>query len=239
MSRVAQAEFVEPSLKVGGLVLDTSRTKKPREARQSSKADEEEDTGGNTPTGKTKEQRNPGSGRTRSAKKQTTKEKAPKQLKKKRDEPTEAEPVPETETPVAEVDPIVPKAGTSSPVVEEQATGHNKSVQKEDARQKKRSKKQTNLQLLYEGCFRDDVYLPMKNRCVIVKSSLKETHDLLHGNKTKTIKDPVPIVEELKKMCAALDSKRAGGYLMNNKQVPTAVDCLYLDLPTVSCCGAF
>ncbi|KAL3697947.1 hypothetical protein R1sor_012023 [Riccia sorocarpa] len=264
---IAQAEFLEPSSKVDGLVLDTSRTKKQREARQSSKADEEEDAGGNTPTGKVNEQRNPGSGkykhfprassgvrrkfdwliaetlsylnsiregRTRSAKKATTKEKAPKQLKKKRDEPAEAEPVPDAETPVAEVDPIVPDpvAATSSPAVEEQATGHDKSVQKEDARSKKRSKKQANLQLLYEGCFREDVYFPMKNRCVIVKSSLKETHDLLHGNKTKTIEDPVPIVEELKKMCVALDSKRAGGYLMNNKQVPTAADCLYLDLPT-------
>ncbi|KAL3683584.1 hypothetical protein R1sor_001606 [Riccia sorocarpa] len=180
---IAQAEFVELSLKVDGLVLDTSRTKKQKEARQSSKADEEEDTGGNTPTGKAKEQRNPGSGkyklfprassgvrrkfdwliaetlsylnsiredRTRSAKKQTTKEKAPKQLKKKRDEPAEAELEPETETPVAEVDPIVPEAGTSSPAVETQATGHDKSVQKEDARSKKRSKKQANLQLLYE-----------------------------------------------------------------------------------------
>ncbi|KAL3688102.1 hypothetical protein R1sor_014411 [Riccia sorocarpa] len=239
-------------------------TKKQKEARQSSKA-EEEDTGGNTPTGKAKEQRNPGSCKynlfprasngvrrkfdwliaetlsylnsiredgTRSAKKQTTREKAPKQLKKKRDEPAEVEPVPAIETPVPEVDPIVPEAGTSSPAVEEEATGHDKSVQKEDARQKKRSKKQANLQLVYEGCFREDVYFPMKNRCVIVKSSLKETHDLLHGNKTKTIKDHVPIVEELKKMCAALDSKRAGGFLMNNKQVPTAADCLYLDLPT-------
>ncbi|KAL3676973.1 hypothetical protein R1sor_026921 [Riccia sorocarpa] len=72
----------------------------------------------------------------------------------------------------------------------------------------------------------------MKNRCVIVKSSLKETHELLHGNKTKAIKDPVPIVEELKKMCAALESKRAGGYLMNKKPVQTAADCLYLDLPS-------
>ncbi|KAL3680473.1 hypothetical protein R1sor_023429 [Riccia sorocarpa] len=198
---IAQAELVEPSSKVDGLVLDTSRTKKQKEARQSSKADEEEDTGGNTPTGKAKEQRNPGS-------------------------------EPETETLVAEVDPIVPEAGTSSPAVEEEATGHDKSVQKEDARSKKRSKKQANLQLLYEGCFREDVYFPMKNKCVIVKSSLKETHDLLHGNKAKTIKDPVPIVEELKKMCAALESKRAGGYLMNNKQVPTVADCLYLDLPT-------
>ncbi|KAL3675201.1 hypothetical protein R1sor_025149 [Riccia sorocarpa] len=200
---IAQAEFVEPSSKVDGLVLDTSRTKKQKEARQLSKADEEEDTCGNTPTGKAKEQRNPISGRTRSAKKQTTKEKAPKQLKKKRDEPAEAEPEPEIETPMAEVDPIIPEAGTSSPAVEEQATGHDKSVQKEDARSKKRSKKQANLQLLYEGCFKEDVYFPLKNRCVIVKSSLKETHDLLHGNKAKTIKDPVPIVEELKKMCTA------------------------------------
>ncbi|KAL3692509.1 hypothetical protein R1sor_006160 [Riccia sorocarpa] len=262
---IAQAQFVEPSSKVDGLVLDTSRTKKQKEARQSSKAEEEKDTGGNTPTEKGKEQRNPRSciynlfhcassgvrrkfdwliaetlsylnfireGRTRSAKKQTTKEKAPKQLKKKRDEPAEAEPVPETETPVPEVDPIVPEAGTSSPAVEEEATGHDKSVQKEDARQKKRSKKQANMQLVYEGCFREDVYFPMKNRCVIVKSSLKETHDLLHGNKTKTIKYHVPIDEELKKICAALDSRRAGGFLMNKKQVLTAADCLYLDLPT-------
>ncbi|KAL3701220.1 hypothetical protein R1sor_019242 [Riccia sorocarpa] len=118
---IAQAEFVEPSSKVDGLVLDTSRTKKQKEARQSSKVDEEEDTGGNIPTGKAKEQRNPRS-----------------------------------------------------------------------------------------EYFREDVYFLMKNRCVIVKSSLKETHDLLHGNKAKTIKDPVPIVEELKKMLPEYVEKRAG-----------------------------
>ncbi|KAL3687526.1 hypothetical protein R1sor_013835 [Riccia sorocarpa] len=229
---IGQALCVEPSSKADGLVLDTSRTKTQKEARQSSKAEEEDDTGGNTPTGKAKEQRNPGSSRTRSAKKQTTRDKAPKQLKKKRDEPAEAEPVAETETPTPEVEPNVPEAGTSSLTVDEQATDHDKSVQKEDARQRKRSKKQANMQLVYEGCFRKDVYFPMKNRCVIVKSSLKKTHELLHGNKTKTIKDPVPIVEELKKMCATLDSKRAGGFLMNNKQVLTAADCLYQDLPT-------
>ncbi|KAL3688131.1 hypothetical protein R1sor_014440 [Riccia sorocarpa] len=72
----------------------------------------------------------------------------------------------------------------------------------------------------------------MKNRCVVVKSSLKETHELLSGNKTKTIKDPVPIVEELKKMCSALDSRRADGFLLNKKPVQTAADCLYLDLPS-------
>ncbi|KAL3688950.1 hypothetical protein R1sor_015259 [Riccia sorocarpa] len=212
---IGQAFYVEPSSKVDGLVLDTSRTKKQTEVRQSNKAEEEDDTG-----------------RTRSTKKQTTRDKAPEQLKKKRDEPVEAELVAETETPAPEVESNVPEVGTSSPAVEEQATDHDKSVQKKNARQRKRSKKQANLHLVYEGCFREDVYFPMKNICVIVKSSLKETHDLLHGNKTKTIKDLVPIVEELKKMCVALDSRRASGFLMNNKQVPTAADYLYLDLPT-------
>ncbi|KAL3702432.1 hypothetical protein R1sor_020454 [Riccia sorocarpa] len=163
--------------------------------------------------GRAKEQPKPGSGRTRSAKKQT-KDKAPKQLKKKRDEPAEAELV--LETPALEIEPNVTEAGTSTPVVEEQAPGNDKSTQKEEARQRKRTKKQANT-VLYKGVFREDIYFPMKNRCVIMKSSLKETHELLHGNKTKAIKDPVPIVEELKKMCAALESKRAGGYLMNKK----------------------
>ncbi|KAL3702025.1 hypothetical protein R1sor_020047 [Riccia sorocarpa] len=223
-----QAEFVEPSKNIDGLVLDTSRTKKQKEARQSSKAEEEEETGGSTPTGKAKEQPKPRSGRTRSAKKQT-KDKARKQLKKKRDELAEAEPV--LETPALEIEPNVTEAGTSTPVVEEQAPGNDKSTQKEEARQRKRTKKQPDI-VLYEGVFREDIYFPMKNRCVIVKSSLKETHELLHGNKTKAIKDPVPIVEELKKMCAALESKRAGGYLMTKKPVQTAADCLYLDLPS-------
>ncbi|KAL3698764.1 hypothetical protein R1sor_012840 [Riccia sorocarpa] len=156
---LTQAEFVEPSKNIDGLVLDTSRTKKQKEARQSSKAKEEEETGGSTPTGKTKEQPKPGSGkfclnprlssgirrkfdwliaetisylnsiregRTRSAKKQT-KDKAPKQLKKKRDKPAEAEPV--LETPALEIEPNVTKActeaGTSTPVVEEQAPGND------------------------------------------------------------------------------------------------------------------
>ncbi|KAL3688983.1 hypothetical protein R1sor_015292 [Riccia sorocarpa] len=252
---LTRAEFVEPSKNIDGLVLDTSRTKKQKEARQSSKAEEEEETGGSTPTGKAKEQPKPESGkfclnprlssgvrrkfdwliaetisylnsiregRTRSAKKQT-KDKAPKKLKKKRDELAEAEPV--LETPALEIEPNVTEAGTSTPVVEEQAPGNDKSSQKEEARQRKRTKKQANT-VLYEGVFREDIYYPMKNICVIVKSSLKETHELLHGNKTKAIKDPVPIVEELKKMCAALESKRAGGYLMNKKPVQTAADCL-------------
>ncbi|KAL3688132.1 hypothetical protein R1sor_014441 [Riccia sorocarpa] len=134
---LTQAEFVEPSKNIDGLALDTSRTKKQKEARQSSKAKEEE-TGGSTPTGKAKEQAKPGSGRTRSAKKQP-KEKAPKQLKKKRDEPAEAEPV--LETPALEIEPNVPKVGTSTLIVEEQATGIDKSTNKEEARQRKRTKK--------------------------------------------------------------------------------------------------
>ncbi|KAL3686661.1 hypothetical protein R1sor_009235 [Riccia sorocarpa] len=178
---LTQAEFVEPSKNIDGLVLDTSRTKKQKEARQSSKAEEEKETGGSTPTGKAKEQPKPGSGRTRSAKKQT-KDKAPKQLKKKRDEPAEAEPV--LETPALEIEPNVTEAGTSTHVVEEQAPDNDKSTQKEEARQRKRTKKQANT-VLYEGVFREDIYFPMKNRCVTVKSSLKETHELLHSKQDK------------------------------------------------------
>ncbi|KAL3681595.1 hypothetical protein R1sor_024551 [Riccia sorocarpa] len=83
---------------------------------------------------------------------------------------------------------------------------------------------------VFEGKFRQDVYFPMKNRCVVVKGSLRDTHEKLQGNKGKSVKDPVPIIEHLKSICSSLETRRLAEFQMNKKQAQAAVDCLYLDL---------
>ncbi|KAL3680407.1 hypothetical protein R1sor_023363 [Riccia sorocarpa] len=114
-------------------------------------------------------------------------------------------------------------------VVEDDIGGET-SAPKEDSRRAKRSKKQAYIQKVFEGKFREDVYFPMKNICVVVKGSLRDTHEKLQGNKGKSVKDPVPIIEHLTSICSSLETRRLAGFQMNNKQAQATADCLYLDL---------
>ncbi|KAL3693638.1 hypothetical protein R1sor_007289 [Riccia sorocarpa] len=103
---------------------------------------------------------------------------------------------------------------------------------REEGRQRKRAKKQSDGLRVYEGFFRTDQFFDIPSQFVVLKTSLKSTFDILQGNKTPTKKFPVPIIEELKKMCTAVAQMRMAGFLLNKKQASFSADCLFLDLPS-------
>ncbi|KAL3678204.1 hypothetical protein R1sor_021160 [Riccia sorocarpa] len=127
------------------------------------------------------------------------------------------------------IDPMEVQPDSTTPTVEEQP---EPATAREEGRQRKQAKKLADGLRLYEGFFRADQFLDIPNQFVVLKTSLKSTVDILHANKTRTKKFPVPIIDELKKMCTAVASMRMAGFLLNKKQVSCAADCLYLDLPS-------
>ncbi|KAL3694591.1 hypothetical protein R1sor_008242 [Riccia sorocarpa] len=184
--KAEEAKSLEPSRKLEGLVLDTSRTKKQREGKQKMAADEDEGgTEGGTPTAKTGETKNPGS---------------------------VAETAVETAAETAvEFEEATPVAESAPP----------------EGRQPKRQKKQK----WHDGLFRTDIYMPFNRPVVAVRTSLKITFDTIQSNKNKEFKVPVQLLDELKGMCTRIKDRRKQGFVINKKNVSTAADCLYLDMP--------
>ncbi|KAL3699175.1 hypothetical protein R1sor_017197 [Riccia sorocarpa] len=105
-------------------------------------------------------------------------------------------------------------------------------VARKEGRQRKRAKKQSDGVRVYECLFRTDQFIDIPNQFVVLKGSLKSTYDTLQGNKMRARKMPVPIIDELKKMCIAIAPMRMSGFILNGKQTFFAADCLYLDLPS-------
>ncbi|KAL3691792.1 hypothetical protein R1sor_005443 [Riccia sorocarpa] len=211
------AKSLEPSRKLEGLVLDTSRTKTQKEGKQKMAADEDEGgTKGGTPTAKTGETKNPGSGRSSKTKSKGPKEEKARQPRRKKGEEEEVGPS-HTET-VAE---------TAVETAVEEATPVAESAPPE-GRQPKRQKKQK----WHDGLFRIDIYVPFNRPVVAVRTSLKIMFDTIQSNKNKLFKVPVQLLDELKGMCTRIKDQRKQGFVINKKNVSTATDCLYLDMPT-------
>ncbi|KAL3694011.1 hypothetical protein R1sor_007662 [Riccia sorocarpa] len=229
--QLQEARHLEPSPNIDGLVVDTSRTKKQKESKMK-KSEDVEDEEGQTPKGKPKPAKNPGSGRSSRTKKgkekeETTKETSKDRRKKKDQSDEETVQVSQqqpTSNDAMEVQPV-----SATPTVEEQP---EPATVREEGRQRKRANKLIDGVRLYEGFFRADQFIDIPNQFAVLKTSLKSTVDILHANKTRTKKFPVPIIDELKKMCTAVAPMRMAGFLLNKKQVSFAADCLYLDLPS-------
>ncbi|KAL3700731.1 hypothetical protein R1sor_018753 [Riccia sorocarpa] len=74
--------------------------------------------------------------------------------------------------------------------------------------------------------------MPFNRPVVAVRTSLKITFDTIQSNKNKQFKVPVQLLDELKGMCTRIKDRRKQGFVINKKNVSTAADCLYLDMPT-------
>ncbi|KAL3696925.1 hypothetical protein R1sor_011001 [Riccia sorocarpa] len=94
-------------------------------------------------------------------------------------------------------------------------------------RQPKRLKKQK----WHDGLERN-IIISIERQLVVVKSSLQETYERIQANKRTIPKLPLPILDELKALCARVKRARASGHCINNARVQSAADCLYLDMPT-------
>ncbi|KAL3690169.1 hypothetical protein R1sor_016478 [Riccia sorocarpa] len=233
--QLEEARHLEPSPNIDGLVVDTSRTKKQKESKLK-KSEDVEGEEGQTPKGKPKPPKNPGSGRSSRTKngkekeettKETTKETS-KDRRKKKDQ-SDDETVHVSQQQPTSNEPMEVQPESATPTVEEQP---EPATARKDGRQRKRAKKIADGLRLYEGFFRADQFIDIPNQFAVLKTSLKSTVDILHANKTRTKKFPVPIIDELKKMCTAVAPMRMAGFLLNKKQVSFAADCLYLDLPS-------
>ncbi|KAL3682618.1 hypothetical protein R1sor_000640 [Riccia sorocarpa] len=208
-TQLEEAKSLEPSRKLNGLVLETSRTKKQNDVKQK---DDETVTEGGTPLGKTAETNNPGSGRSSRLKSKVVRDDRQRKPRRKKDE--EDDEVPANTEAVAETE-----EAEASPVAE---TAHA------EGRQPKRQKKQK----WHDGLFRTDIFLPQNRPVVAVQTSLKATFETIQSNKKKALKAPVILLEELKQMCTRTREQRKQGFVINKKNVSTAADCLYLDMPT-------
>ncbi|KAL3686624.1 hypothetical protein R1sor_009198 [Riccia sorocarpa] len=82
-TQLEEAKSLEPSRKLDGLVLDTSRTKKQKDAKQK---EDETVTEGGTPPGKTAETKNPGSGRSSRSKSKVVQDDKQRKSRRKKDE---------------------------------------------------------------------------------------------------------------------------------------------------------
>ncbi|KAL3681429.1 hypothetical protein R1sor_024385 [Riccia sorocarpa] len=168
--QLEEARHLEPTPNIDGLVVDTSRTKKEREAKmKNSRSEDVEDKEGQTPKGKSKLTKNSGSGRLRVAKKgkekeestkETTKETSKKRRKKKHpadDETGQGSQQQPTSNNAMEVQPesVTPTIDENQP---EPATA------REEGRQRKRAKKQTDGVRVYEGLFKTDQYFDIPNQ---------------------------------------------------------------------------
>ncbi|KAL3685539.1 hypothetical protein R1sor_003561 [Riccia sorocarpa] len=70
---------------------------------------------------------------------------------------------------------------------------------REEGRQRKRAKKQSDGMRVYEGLFRTDQFIDIPNQFAVLKGSLKSTYDTLQGNKTRAKIMPIPIINELRR----------------------------------------
>ncbi|KAL3675885.1 hypothetical protein R1sor_025833 [Riccia sorocarpa] len=123
---------------------------------------------------------------------------------------------------------VQPEAATQ-PAEEEQP---EPAAAREEGRQRKRAKKQSDGLRVNEGIFRTEQFIDIPNQFALLKGSLKNTFDTLQGNKTRAKKLPVPVIDELKKICTAIGPLRASGFLLNQKKALFGADCLYIDLPS-------
>ncbi|KAL3693029.1 hypothetical protein R1sor_006680 [Riccia sorocarpa] len=229
VEQTEEAKSLEPTRKLEGLVLDTSRTRKQREAKLKA-ADEEGGTEGGTPTAKTGETKNPRSGRSSKTKGMTkdqgSKEEKSRKNRRKKDDEEEVGPS-TTET-------VVETAAETAPETAAEAAAETANdataaaTAPAEGRQPKRQKKQK----WHDGLFRTDMYMPFNRPVVVVRTSLKITIDTIQANKNKAFKVPVLLVDELKAMCTRIKDRRKHGFVINKKNVSTAADCLYLDMPT-------
>ncbi|KAL3688164.1 hypothetical protein R1sor_014473 [Riccia sorocarpa] len=195
---------------------------------------------GQTPKGKSKPTKNPGSGRSSKAKKGKEKEESTKETTKKTTKETSKDRRKKKNPPDDDVGQGSQQQLATSAAIEVQPESAmpidddqpEPATAREEGRQMKRAKKQSDGVRVYEGLFRTDQYFDIPNQFAVLKTSLKSTFDILQGNKTRTRKLPVPIIEELKKMCTAVASMRMSGFVLNKKQASFATDCLILDLPS-------
>ncbi|KAL3702430.1 hypothetical protein R1sor_020452 [Riccia sorocarpa] len=231
--QLEEARHLEPTPNIDGLVVDTSRTKKKRDAKMKNPRSEDvEDEEGQTPKGKSKPTKNPGSGRSSKAKKGKEKEESTKETskdrRKKKDPPDDDTGQGSQQQPATSAA-IEVQPESAMPIDDDQP---EPTTAREEGTQRKRAKKQSNRVRVYEGLFITDQYFDIPNQFAVLKTSLKSTFDILQGNMTRTRKLPVPIIEELKKMCTAVASMRMSGFVLNKKQASFAADCLILDLPS-------
>ncbi|KAL3695535.1 hypothetical protein R1sor_009611 [Riccia sorocarpa] len=201
--QLEEARHLEPSPNIDGLVVDTSRTKKQRESKMK-KSEDVEDEEGQTPKGKPKPAKNPGSGRSSRTKKRKEKEETPKETlketskdRRKKKDQSDDETVQVSQQQPTSSDSMEVQPDSATPTVEEQP---EPATAREEGRQRKRAKKLADGLRLYEGFFRADQFLDIPNQFAVLKTSLKSTVDILHANKTRTKKFPVPIIDELKKI---------------------------------------
>ncbi|KAL3685705.1 hypothetical protein R1sor_003727 [Riccia sorocarpa] len=220
--KVLEAALLEPSTDLTGLVVNTSRTKKQKEARQipaQSKVDND-DGDGQTPSKKSKDkQKNPGSGRSSKSRHKKAEVEAPARKGRKK----KAESEPESAADPAKIEATDPNA--TSPV---QIPEPLKEKELDDQeRQPKRLKKQK----WHDGLERN-LIISIERQLVVVKSSLQETYERIQANKRTIPMLPLPILDELKALCARVKGARVSGHCINNTRVQSAADCLYLDMPT-------
>ncbi|KAL3682178.1 hypothetical protein R1sor_000200 [Riccia sorocarpa] len=216
-----EAKLLGPNKDVDGLVVDTTRAKKLKEAAH----DEEEwDT--------TKPKKKTSRGSKARTKQLAGGEKPPRKSSKKGVEEVEEESVPEAgssqQAPIQEVEPAAVEVEPVVVEVEVEAA-----EEADEERQRKRPKKrETKVSRFYEGYFRSDIYIPILQTLVVARSSLKHTVDVLQANKSSVQIAKVVLVEELKGLCSRVDAFRTQGYYINRKETNVAVDCLFLDMPS-------
>ncbi|KAL3701808.1 hypothetical protein R1sor_019830 [Riccia sorocarpa] len=219
--KVLEAALLEQSTNLTELVVDTSRTKKQKESRQipaQLKADND-DGDGQTPSKKSKDkQKNPGSSRSSRSRQKKAEVEAPARKGKKKK--VESEP----ENTTAEIEGTEPNA--TSPVQTQEPSKEKEPDDQE--RQPKRLKKQK----WHDGLERTNIMISLDRPLVVVKSSLQDTYERIQVNKRTIPKLPLPILDELKALCARVKDRRASGHCINNARVQSAADCLYLDMPT-------
>ncbi|KAL3679712.1 hypothetical protein R1sor_022668 [Riccia sorocarpa] len=239
--KLEEARLLEPSPNIDGLVIDTSRTKKQKEAKMKNPRSEDvDDADGQTPKGKSKPAKNPGSGRSSKAKKGKEKEKeTPKETTKKvtkekgrkKKDQSDDEAGQGSQQQPASNDAMEIQPDSATPTVDEDQPEPTAAAW-EEGRQRKRAKKQSDGVRVYEGLFRVDQYVDIPNQFAVLKSSLKSTFETIQANKNRAKKMLVPIIDELKKTCTAVAPMRMSGFLLNGKQSSFAAYCLYLDLPS-------
>ncbi|KAL3693567.1 hypothetical protein R1sor_007218 [Riccia sorocarpa] len=257
-----EAKILEPNKDVDGLVVDTTRTKKLKEA-----AHDEEEGDTTTPKKKPSETKNPGSGMWMHsylhfilpADLAGTLSKFVKAIYKphscypgrgskargKQSVGVEKPPRKSRKKEVEEVEEeTIPEAGGSqlaptqevepaAPEAEPEVLEVEPAEEADEERQRKRPKKrETEVLKLYEGSFRSDIYVPFPQPVVVVKSSLKLIVDALQANKSSAVKGKVVLVEVLKGLCSRINPFRPQGCFINRKETNVAADCLFLDMPS-------
>ncbi|KAL3685558.1 hypothetical protein R1sor_003580 [Riccia sorocarpa] len=119
---------------------------------------------------------------------------------------------------------------SATPTVEEEQP--EPATVREEGRQRKQAKKQSDGLRVYEGFFRADQFFDIPNQFAVLKTSLKSTIDILHANKTRTKKIPSSDHRRTEEDVYCSHPNANGGLPLKKKQVSFAADCLYRDLPS-------